>query len=145
MLFYLLLLSFVSNIFCYEPSCYSCKYFIPHINGKQELGLCKMYKNNNVHLDKNIIVYDFAAHCRDNENLCGKSGFLYEANDETIKKDFSDYYEEINNRCCGEVNEDNEIEQLERDFFELFQKIKKHNTKRIYKHTTDLYKLFKKK
>ena len=54
MLFYLLLLSFVSNIFCYEPSCYSCKYFIPHINGNQELGLCKMYKNNNVHLDNFI-------------------------------------------------------------------------------------------
>jgi hypothetical protein len=144
MLLYLLLLSFVSNIFSYEPSCSTCKFFIPHVNGNKELGLCKMSKNT-PYLDKNVIVYDFALHCRNNENLCGNSGFLYEPDDETIKKDFIDDYEELNNRCCGEVNERNEIEELERDFFELFQKIKKHNTRRIYKSTKDLYKLFKKK
>ena len=58
-------------------------------------------------------------------------------------EDISDEYEELKNRCCGEVNETEEIEQLERDFFEVFQKIKKHNKQRIYKTTKDLYKLFK--
>jgi hypothetical protein len=54
-------------------------------------------------------------------------------------------FEDLKNRCCGEVNEEDELEQLERDFFEIFQKIKKHNRKRIYKTSQELYKLFKKK
>ena len=143
MLLYLLLLSFANFVFSYEPSCASCKHFIPHINNKPGLGLCKMFKNT-PYQDTNIIIHDFAVHCRDNENLCGKAGFLYEPDEETIRKNYSDDYDELNNRCCGEVNEKNEIEELERDFFELFQKIRKHNTKRIYNSTKDLYKLFKK-
>jgi hypothetical protein len=103
-----------------------------------------MFKNT-PYLDNNIVVHDFAVYCRNNENLCGKTGYLYEINDENIKNPFEDEYDELNNRCCGEVNESYEIEQLEKDFFELFQKIKKHNTKRIYKTSRDLYKLFKKK
>jgi hypothetical protein len=52
-------------------------------------------------------------------------------------------YEELNNRCCGEVNEADEIEQLEKDFFEIFQRIKRHNKKVVYTAGKDLYKLFK--
>lgn len=144
MFIYLILLSFIMQVFSYEQLCSSCKHFIPHIRNNQELGLCKMFKTT-PHQDKNIIIYDFALHCRNNENLCGKSGVLHEPYDEITKKIFSDDFEELNNRCCGEVNEIDEIEELERDFFELFQKIKKHNTKRIYNSTKDLYKLFKKK
>jgi len=81
---------------------------------------------------------NFAMHCRENENLCGKSGYLYE------NKDKDNDLEELQNRCCGEVNENDELEQLEREFFEVFQKIKQHNKKRIYKTTQDIYKLFKK-
>ena len=143
MLFYLLLLSFVTNIFSYEPLCSSCKNFIPHIKNNPDLGLCKMFKNT-PYTDNNIVIHEFASHCRNNENLCGKSGFFYEPYDEITKKQILDDYEELNNRCCGEVNERSEIEELERDFFELFQKIRKHNTKRIYNSTKDLYKLFKK-
>jgi hypothetical protein len=136
----------MSTVFSYEPSCISCKYFIPHIKNNPDLGLCKMFKNKPYH-DENIIVHDFAVHCRNNENLCGKAGNLYEVNevnDDSVQKKFLDDYEELNNRCCGEVNEKYEIEELEKEFFELFQKIKRHNTKRIYKSTKDLYKLFKK-
>jgi hypothetical protein len=113
--------------------------------------------------EKNI--YDYAIYCRNNENMCGKSGFLYENininDDENLikntnnsdemsdnslhEKQLSDMYEELNNRCCGEVNEQYEIEQLEREFFDLFQKIKRYNTKRIYKTTREIYKLFKNK
>jgi hypothetical protein len=112
--------------------------------------------------EKNI--YDYAVYCRNNENMCGKSGFLYEkininddenlikntnnsemSNDSLHEKQLSDMYEELNNRCCGEVNEQYEIEQLEREFFDLFQKIKRYNTKRIYKTTREIYKLFKNK
>ena len=99
--------------------------------------------------------------------MCGKSGFLFEEinskninNNEDIKinsdnfekennslkeNEIIEWFDELNNRCCGEVNEQYEIEQLERDFLELFQKIKRFNTKRVYKTTKDLYKLFKRK
>ena len=107
-------------------------------------------------------IYEYSMHCRNNENMCGKSGFLFEEkyNNENMEennnnldiesdinkeKEIADRLDELNNRCCGEVNEQYEIEQLERDFFDLFQKIKRFNTKRIYKTTRDIYKLFKKK
>jgi hypothetical protein len=130
--------------FSYEPSCSSCKHFIPHFKNNNDLGLCKMFKTT-PYPDTNILISNFAVHCRNNENLCGKSGNLYEPDSEIIQKKFYDDYEELNNRCCGEVNEKYELEELEKEFFELFQKIKKHNTKRIYKTSKDLYKLFKKK
>ena len=143
MLSYILIFSCISIIFAYEPSCSSCKYFIPHFKNN-DLGLCKMFKNT-PYPDTNILVSNFAVHCRNDEKLCGKSGFLYEPDSEIIQENFYNDYEELNNRCCGEVNEKYEIDQLDKELFELFQKIKKHNTKRIYKTSKDLYKLFKKK
>jgi hypothetical protein len=95
---------------------------------------------------KEVTIYNFAAHCRNDERICGKSGFLYEAKDEDcVDVSETDYDElnELNNRCCGEVNEKDDIEELERDFFEIFQRIKKFNKKRIYNTSKDLYKLFK--
>ena len=144
MLSYILLFSCMALVFSYEPSCSSCKHFIPNFKNNNDLGLCKIFKNKPYH-DTNIFVSNFAVHCRNDENLCGKTGIFYEPDSEIIQKNFYNDYEELNNRCCGEVNENDELDQLEKEFFELFQKIKKHNTKRIYKHTTDLYKLFKKK
>jgi hypothetical protein len=73
--------------------------------------------------------------------MCGERGLMYEPSEKT--KELKNKYEELENRCCGEVNETDEIEQLERDMFELMQKIKKHNKRNIYKTTKDLYKLFK--
>jgi hypothetical protein len=77
-----------------------------------------------------IRLYNFAKHCRNDENLCGKSGFLYEDNPEIIYQ-----LNELANKCCGEVNEKNELEELERDFFEIFQRMKKYNTARKYRST----------
>jgi hypothetical protein len=129
--------------FAYEPSCSSCKNFIPHFKNNQDLGLCKIFKNT-PYPDTNIAISNFAVHCRNNENLCGKSGIFYEPDYEVIRKKFYNDYEELNNRCCGEVNEKYELDELDKELFELFQKMKEHNTKRIYKSTKDLYKLFKK-
>jgi hypothetical protein len=44
------------------------------------------------------------------------------------------------------TNEDDlkELEKIEKDVLDIFQRMRKHNTKRIYKTTKDLYKLFKK-
>ena len=52
-------------------------------------------------------------------------------------------YETLLNRCCGEVNETDELEELEREFFEIYQKMKKYNKKRIFQTKQDIYKLFR--
>jgi hypothetical protein len=99
-------------------SCQSCKNFIPHSRGIPELGLCGIFKGN------------FAEHCRKDQNLCGEKGYLYEeeqVTNEKFNKDFVDLYDELNNRCSGEVNEKEELEQLEKDFAEMYTRIKKHN------------------
>jgi hypothetical protein len=156
MLPYLLLLSFISIILSFEPPCSSCKHFISNNKGALDLGLCKMFTNKLSLKGDDVALPNFARHCRNDEQLCGKIGFLYEpANNNgtetassTISADEREIineYEDLKNRCCGEVNEDNELEQLEREFFEVFQKIKRHNRKRVYKTSQELYKLFKKK
>jgi hypothetical protein len=159
MLSYLLLLSYFCLAFSFEPPCYSCKFYIPH-KTTPDLGLCRMFRDYINVNNKDSLVNNFAVHCRNNENLCGKSGFLYENNNiekqnennniekqnENQYEELQNHYEELQNTCCGEVNEKDDIEELEKlekDFFEIFQKIKKHNKKRFYKTTKDLYKLFK--
>jgi hypothetical protein len=133
-------------VYAYNPTCISCKNFIPYYSGNQEFGLCKMFKNIVYTKGQEKIIHNYAIHCRNDENLCGKSGYLYEAmvdEDMSFIKQQENEFNELNNRCCGEVNETDEIEELEKEFFEIYQKIKNHNKKRIYKTTTDLYKLFK--
>ena len=149
MLSYLLLLSYFCLAFSFEPPCYSCKFYIPH-KTTPDLGLCRMFRDYINVNNKDSLVNNLAVHCRNNENLCGNSGFLYENNNiekqnETEYEELKKHYEELKNRCCGEVNENDELEELEREFFEVFQKIKKHNKKRLYNTTKDLYKLFKQK
>jgi hypothetical protein len=141
----------------FDPPCSSCKFYIPNKKDRLELGLCKMFTTN-TSPKRDIIeaLPNFAIHCRNNENLCGKSGFLYEkvesdidnskiGNDSGLDPQLMNEFEDLKNRCCGEVNESDELDQLEREFFEIFQKIKKHNKKRIYKTSQELYKLFKNK
>ena len=145
MISYIILFSYIALIYAYEPSCTNCKYFIPHFSKNPDLGLCKMFNTPSITSDDKV-VHHFAVYCRNNENFCGKNGLLYEpTNEENIQNEILDEFDHLNNMCCGEVNESYELEQLEKDFFELFQKIKRHNKKRIYKTTRDLYKLFKKK
>jgi hypothetical protein len=145
----LLFITLISSVCAFEPSCSSCKHFIPNNRGDFDLGLCKMFRTSCYHKGTQYTLPNYAVHCRENEKLCGKSGFLYEMNEviydkNLLEQDIQNELIELNNRCCGEVNETDEIEQLEKEFFELFQKMKKHNKKRIYKTTQDLYKLFKK-
>ena len=147
MLSYLLLLSLINIIFAYEPSCVSCKWFIGNKNLNADLGLCKMFKES-YSFNDNVIKYNYAVHCRNDEKLCGKSGFLYEVKDgvslDVSETEIMNDYDELKNRCCGEVNEKDEIEQLEKEFFEIFQRIKKYNKKRIFSASKDLYKFFRK-
>ena len=174
LLFITIISSVFISMFALEHSCTSCKHFIPNNRGDVDLGLCRMFRNTCYHRGKEYNLPNYAIHCRDNENLCGKSGFLYESIDDNVildtnldtnmetnldkEKNLLEHKKleqqkleqqiqneliELNNRCCGEVNETDEIEQLEKEFFEVFQKIKKHNKKRIYKTNKDLFSLFK--
>ena len=50
-----------------------------------------------------------------------------------------DTVEELKNVCCGEVNEKQDIEnleKLERECFEMYQKLTKNNKKNVYKKRT---------
>lgn len=141
---YMLFFSFIAFINAYKPSCISCKFYISPNKNYDYPGFCKRFKNIS-NKDKSVIIYDYAIDCRSNENKCGKEGILYEQNDEFVKNNFLEDYEQLNNRCCGEVNEKDELEELEKEFFEIFQRIKKYNKKRFINSANDLYKLFKDK
>lgn len=144
MLSYVLFFSLMSIIYAYNPSCNSCKFYISQTKKSNYPGFCKIFKTTS-EFDKDVIIYDYSHDCRISETKCGKSGILYEPNHEFTKNNFLEEYEELTNRCCGEVNEKDEIEQLEKDFFEIFQRIKKYNKKRIISSANDLYKLFRDK
>ena len=144
MLPYILFFSLITMVFAYNPGCIYCKFYVPQKNYNYP-GLCKIFKTNSNSENININSYHYAIDCRNNEDKCGKSGILFEPNHEFSQNKFLQEYEELNNRCCGEVNEKDEIEELEREFFEIFQRIKKYNKKRIISSANDLYKLFKDK
>jgi len=140
MLFFITIIALFQIICGFEPSCSSCKFFVPHHSKNSELGLCSIFKNLCYHKDKEILLSNYADHCRNNEQLCGKNGMLYELNTNKNKESnqlidlrFLNDFDELNNKCCGEVNEKEELEQLEKDFFDIFQKIRKHNKARFYK------------
>lgn len=131
----------VQCIYAEPPSCLSCKWVIPHPRGNIGYQLCGFYKNRYDIKGKETIIYEFASHCRSNESMCGNDGYMYEeanakANDSPLA-----ITEESQSKCSCESSA--EMEQLEREMFEMFQKIKKHNTKQLYKTTKDLYKLFR--
>ena len=119
------------------PKCMSCKWFKmpPSKSPIDEYGLCKLFKNNYDINGNKFVVYEYAKHCRKNENMCGEEGYLYESdkdknflNEIDKQEEFLEYildeYDELNNRGWGEVNENSEIEEIEEDFINLFIKVK---------------------
>jgi hypothetical protein len=80
-----------------------------------------IYDNNS----KKQINY-LAIYCRSNENFCGKLGLLYQPYNKNNK-------------------EKNQLNKLENDFVEIFEQMKKHNTKTTYKNSREIYKLLKNK
>jgi hypothetical protein len=62
------------------PKCENCKSFIQ--NGKDNnMGFCKIFAN---FANKEKPIYNYAPHCRDNQYLCGKEGWLFEKNDNFV-------------------------------------------------------------
>ena len=124
MLFFITIIALLKFTLSFElmsssPPCYLCKHFIPNVKTFDDLGLCRMFKEVSTHKGKQYTLPNYAVHCRENENLCGKVGYLFEP------------------------KETDETEELEREIFDMLQKIKRHNKKKIYNTTKDLYKLFK--
>lgn len=139
---YMLFISLISFLYAFEPSCSTCKFFIPNLK-KPELGLCSMFKDKIYVNNEERFIKNLALHCRSNENLCGNSGFLYEHININEK---IDNYEYVKNLTCGEFVEETdlkELEDIERDLINIFQNMRRYNTKRIYKTTKELYNLFK--
>jgi hypothetical protein len=153
-MFIITLIALINIILAYNPlpDCTSCKYFIPNNNGIQDYGLCKMFKNT-FNCDGNTVeMFDYASHCRKNKNLCGENGYLYESKsaDNLVKdeKEISGIIEkidELRNQCCGEVCETNELDEIERELFFLFQRLKKYKKKQFESFGKTFYDLIKDK
>jgi hypothetical protein len=143
-----LLYLLINLTYAFEPSCTSCKFFIPHeTNPRPDLGLCTMFQDNN----NGVLIKKLAINCRNNEILCGKSGLLYEKSDnqsDTNKQnDIFERYEHSENMCYGEFTDKKdleELEEIEKEILEMFQKMRRYNTKTVYRTSKDIYKLFKK-
>ena len=144
MLFFITIIITFSSIVAYNPSCISYKHFIPYYLGNQDFSLCKMFKNISYNQGVKKIMHNYAIHYENDANLHGKSCYLHckscylhckscylhdvDYNNKIIKQLELDF-NELNNRCCGEVNEKDEIEQLEKDFLEIFLEIINCNNK----------------
>ena len=82
-LVYFLYCNIVCQIYAQQNKlCQNCKYFIHYKNNKNnkiiDFGLCKMFGNKVGDKKDEKVIYNFAKHCRDDENLCGKNATLYE-------------------------------------------------------------------
>ena len=143
MINYLIFFCYIQFVYSFEPSCTTCKFFIPN-SLNTNFGLCKLFQENIYdYNNKEYIVNNVALKCRNNENLCGKNGTLYQTvntkfkNYEYIRKITNDKYEQENEKDFEK------IEEIELELLDIFQKMRKHNTKKIYKKTNDFIKLFK--
>jgi hypothetical protein len=104
-LFLIVLILIITYICSFEltiPKCQNCKSFITYSINPQDvnLGLCKIFASK---IDTNKgekLILNYAKHCRDNEFLCGKNGWLYESN--------YDNDNENENERLNESNHDNE-------------------------------------
>ena len=149
MLYYFLIMIMTCYVNAFEvkinkPSCSSCKWNIPDKRGVNDYSLCKMFKPLKYDCQcKGGIMYEFAEHCRNNENMCGQNAFLFEPyndiqiQEETLEEedidttisDLLDEYDDINNRCCGEVNETDELDDIERDLMNIINRLKNYHDK----------------
>jgi len=146
-----------------KPTCSSCKWFIPSKNKQDDYGFCKIYKNKYEYNGKLIQIYEYAKHCRENSDMCGEEGFLYEpikkyeipdtdvsdvtkmsdSEDSQENKEIECLFEEYINKCCGEICEKDDLIELEKDYINLVKKIKDLNKKNLKKLNKNIYNFFR--
>ena len=68
----------IVNTIALERNCGSCGWFIKNNNGIIEDGMCKLFSTTTIHGKKQNVIHEYAKHCRDNEDYCGKKAVLYE-------------------------------------------------------------------
>jgi len=135
MVCYFLFLCLMNYVYSFEPSCTTCKFFIPNTLNTN-FGLCKLfqekiYDDNN----KEYVVNNVALQCRNNQNLCGKHGNFYQSIN--TKFENYEYVKRITNDNTEYENNIEQLEKKEKELVEIFQKIRKHNTKKFYKTTKE--------
>lgn len=128
--------------------CVNCKWFIPNNNpNMKEYGLCKIYKNVLSDKTGEKIIYDYAEHCRINEDMCGKTGYLFEPlNSRELNflnekiKILQDRYDELTERFSVEIVEKKEIEEIDEEMYIVAQEIEdlQHRYDDIYNLIKDL-------
>jgi hypothetical protein len=142
----LYILSLFGLVCSFTPECSKCKHFIPN-NNSPVFGLCNMFQdtiyiNNEKTLKKNL-----AIHCRNDESLCGKNGFLFEPIQTDDVKHRFENYEYMKDICSHEYVEENDLQQLEsleKEMVDVFQRMRRHNKKIINKKFGYIYALLKK-
>jgi len=129
-LLYFLYINMNCQIYAQNKQCANCKYFIPHKNNKiVSLGLCRMF-GNKVNSNGNIngktsekMIYNFAQHCRDDENLCGKNATFYEKsitiNLEPKKNNTNDIVYNISENKLSIM--DDEMKKLINDYYKFLR------------------------
>lgn len=60
------------------PICKNCVYFRPYQNDVQLFDLGKCTKFGKIDIISGIITYNYAANCRNSENLCSFNGTFFE-------------------------------------------------------------------
>lgn len=96
-----LLIGFIKSFELSSPKCENCKWFLSDIKNDKNLGFCKIFANKISINNQDKLVYNYADHCRDNEFLCGTSGWLFETIVNKIDK--KDYVEYFNSKEISEI------------------------------------------
>uniref|UniRef100_A0A6C0EQG3 Uncharacterized protein n=1 Tax=viral metagenome TaxID=1070528 RepID=A0A6C0EQG3_9ZZZZ len=118
-----------------RPKCADCKWFIPNKNNKDEYGLCNLFNNKISCGSAEVIIHNYALHCRMNPNLCGiyGNGFDKLHSKEKMNSEIINELQtlqkkllELENSFNGEIYEKNDIIKFEEELKELQDKIKNY-------------------
>ena len=96
---------YYAKIIAEYRNCKNCKYFIPFKrNQLHDFGFCKLFPLTVKEENNSIFIYELTVSSRNNESLCGKSGFYY------TEKTNNNYTNNDN------TNHDSSIQQLMDDY-----------------------------
>lgn len=137
---------FICQTIAFENvSCKNCKWFTLPKGKKEEYGICTFFNNIDTTNKAKTFFYDFADHCRKNNNLCSPEGFFFEENiSQTLPKNLLDENKDFNhkiynlgkifileteltelkNRVYGEVNEKNELEDVDKNIQQMTERLR---------------------
>jgi hypothetical protein len=105
MIFFFFLL--INIAYGFDKPCLTCKYFVEN-KYNPDLSLCSFFKEKIQDGKIFRTIPNFAVHCRNDEKLCGKTGFLHEP------IHIRESYEYISSLCSSEFVEESDL--LELDF-----------------------------